>query len=149
MSDSAAQRLADAEVKVADQSKLLSYAEMQERLRDAVWSEIAPPGKPAGARAPGKMAPEGAGPIATEIDTLRRNLQREHLRRLAGGVLRPTSGAAADVRSVHRQVAVQLEASLKSALQSRAWSPMARAHLADSLATLSEALKAPLMKQGT
>jgi len=151
MSDAAAQRLADAETKVSDRSNLLGYPELQERLRDAVWSEIAPPGKPAGGRLPGKTAadPASAGPTPTEIDSLRRNLQREHLRRLAGGVLRPTSGVAADVRAVHRQVALQLESSLKAALQSRAWTPMARAHLADSLATLSEALKAPLMKQGT
>jgi len=49
---------------------------------------------------------------------------------------------------VHRLVATQLEASLKAALQQRHWTPMARAHLADSLAVVSEALKAPLMKQG-
>ncbi|MBL8343262.1 MAG: zinc-dependent metalloprotease [Rubrivivax sp.] len=151
MSDVTAQRLADAEVKVADRSQLLSYAELQERLSGAVWSEIAPPAK-AGRRlqGPGKSAPDGqAAAIPSEIDSLRRNLQREHVRRLAGGVLRATAPAAADVRAVHRQVAQQLEASMKTALQSHAWTSMARAHLADSLATLSEALKAPLVKQGT
>ena len=149
MSDSMAQRLADAEVKVSDQSTLLGYAELQERLRDAVWSEIAPPSKSA-ARTPGKpsLDPASAAPAPSEIDSLRRNLQREHVRRIAGGVLRATSAAAADVRSVHRQVALQLEASLKTALQQRGWTPMARAHLSDSLATITEALKAPLTKQG-
>lgn len=145
MSDSVAQRLADAEVKVADPTQLLGYAELQQRLRDAVWSEIAPPPR-ASARPGGKTA---AGRGATEIDSLRRNLQREHVRRLAAGVLRATSGVATDVRSVHRQVALELEASLKAALPSRPWSAMARAHLADSLATLTEALKAPLIRQGT
>jgi hypothetical protein len=152
MSDGIAQRLADAEVKVSDTSQLLSYAELQERLRDAVWSEMAPPARAAGrvAGQPGKPAADGPAAAApTDIDTLRRNLQREHVRRVAGGVLRATAPTAADVRAVHRQVASQLEATLKAALRSRAWSPMARAHLADSLATLSEALKAALVRQGT
>jgi hypothetical protein len=149
MSDATAQRLADAETKLADQSQLLSYAEVQERLRDAVWSELAPPPKSA-ARQPGKAVAEGAAAAAppTEIDSLRRNLQREHVKRIASGVLRPTSATAADVRSVHRQVALQMEATLKAALAQRGWTPMARAHLSESLATLSEALKAPLVKQG-
>ncbi|MCW5634834.1 MAG: zinc-dependent metalloprotease [Rubrivivax sp.] len=148
MSDGIAQRLADAEVKVSDQSQLLGYAELQARLRDAVWSEVAPPAKPTTRRLPGKTAATPSGPPPTEIDSLRRNLQREHVRRIAGGVLRPTSAVAADVRAVHRQVALELEASLKAALGSRKWSPMAQAHLADSLAVLSEALKAPLNRQG-
>jgi hypothetical protein len=147
MSDGIAQHLADAEVKVSDQSQLLGYAELQARLRDAVWSEVAPPPKADRRVAPKPSAqPSGAPPI--EIDSLRRNLQREHLRRIALGVLRPTSAVAADVRAVHRQVALELEASLKAALGSRKWSPMAQAHLADSLAVLSEALKAPLNRQG-
>ncbi|MBK9135317.1 MAG: zinc-dependent metalloprotease [Betaproteobacteria bacterium] len=154
MSDGTAQRLADAETKVSDPGELLGYAEVQERLAAAVWSEIAPPAKSdrtdrAGTRQLVKpSAPGAARTPSLAIDTLRRNLQREHLRRLAGGVLRPTSPAAADVRAVHRQVALELEASLKAALQARTLTPMARAHLADSLATLGEALKAPLNKQG-
>jgi hypothetical protein len=150
MSDATAQRLADAEVRVSDRAELLSYAELQSRLSEAVWSEIAPPAKGSEARRmAGKPAADAASArVPVEIDSLRRNLQREHLRRLAGGVLRAASPAAADVRAVHRQVALQLEASLKAALQSRTWTPMARAHLADSLATLTEALKAPLNRQG-
>jgi predicted Zn-dependent protease len=129
MSEGLAQRLADAEFKVSDLKTLLSYAEVQSRLGAAVWSEL-------------KTAK------ANEIDSLRRNLQREHLRRLAAGLLRPASAAAADVRAVNRQQALQLESDLKAAQARGGWSPTARAHLGDSLATLSEALKAPLVKQG-
>lgn len=132
MSESLAGRLADAESKVADPAKLLSYAEVQERLNTAVWGELGP----------------AKGAQAKDIDSLRRNLQREHVRRLAGGVLRPTSATAADVRSVHRQAALQLQSWLSAALASKRWSPLVRAHLDDSLATLTEALKAPLAKQG-
>jgi hypothetical protein len=131
MSDGIAQRLADAEVKVNDRSQLLSYAEVQERLSRAVWAELSPGDK-------------GKG----EIDSLRRNLQREHLRRLAGGLLRPGAATAADVRAVHRQAALQLQTRLAAAVAARRGSSLARAHLEDSLATLNEALKAPLLKQG-
>jgi Met-zincin len=131
MSDTLAARLADAETKVADRKALLSYADVQQRVQDAVWSEA--------------KAARGAG---GDIDTLRRNLQREHLKRLAGGLLRPANAATADVPAVHRALALQLQARLKAALAGSGWSAIARAHLADSLATLAEALRAPLMRQG-
>jgi hypothetical protein len=128
MSDALAGRLADAEAKVADPKQLLSYAELQARLSAAVWSELKP--------------------VRGEIDSLRRNLQRDHVRRLAAGLLRPSSTVAADVRSVHRLQAQRLEAELKSALATKGWSATAQAHLADSQAVLAEALRAPLTKQG-
>ena len=134
MSDGLAARLADAEAKVTDTKTLLSYADVQERLRAAVWSEL----KPA------KSASSASG----EIDSLRRNLQREHLRRLATGLLRPGSMAAADVRAVQRQQAQQLATELRTALARPGWNSISRAHLADAQATLDEALKAPLVKQG-
>ena len=130
MSDTLAARLADAESKVSDARQLLSYAQVQERLLEAVWSELSV-----------KSAPSG------DIDSLRRNLQREHLRRLVTGLLRPASAAAADVRAVHRQVALQLQARLGAAVASKRGSSLTRAHLDDSLATVVEALKAPLTKQ--
>ena len=133
MSDSLAARIADAEPKVAEPKQLLSYAEIQSQLSQQVWSELKAP---------------AARSVSRDIDSLRRTLQREHLRRLASGVLRPSSPAAADVRAVHRVAAQALEADLKRALAQPGWSATARAHLADSQATLAEALKAPLVKQG-
>jgi hypothetical protein len=130
MSEALAARLADAETRVADPKTRLSYADVQARLASAVWSEAKP-----GAR-------------SADIDPLRRTLQREHARRLAAGLLRPAPAAATDVRAVYRQVAQRLEADLRAALAARGGSATARAHLADSLAVLSEALKAPLTKQG-
>jgi hypothetical protein len=134
MSDGLASRLADAEAKVTDPKTLNSFADVQQRLGDAVWSEL-------GAK----------GARSIEIDSLRRNLQREHVRRLAAALLRPASTAAADVRPVMRQAALQLQARLQAALNGgagKASSALVRAHLDDSLATLTEALKAPLVKQG-
>ncbi|MBL8305909.1 MAG: zinc-dependent metalloprotease [Rubrivivax sp.] len=128
MGDTLAVRLADAETRVADPKSMLGYADIQLRLNEAVWSELR-----------GK---------AGEIDSLRRNLQREHAKRLAAGLVRPASAAAADVRAAHRLVAQQLEAQLKAALAAKGWSATARAHLADSQSLLAEALRASLVKQG-
>lgn len=131
MADSLAGRMADAETKVEDPRSLVSYAEVQQRLAAAVWSELRPDAAP------------GRG-----VDSLRRNLQREHLRRVATGLLRPGSAVATDVRAVHRQTALKLQADLQAALKRGGWSAIARAHLAESQATLAEALKAPLTRQG-
>jgi hypothetical protein len=131
MSDALAMRLADAESRVSEPRSLLSYAEVQSRLSGAVWSELGQ-----------------ARTAAPDIDSLRRNLQREHVKRLAGGLVRASSAAAADTRAVYRQAALQLETQLKTALAAPGWTPTARAHLAESHALLGEALRAPLMRQG-
>ena len=131
MADGLAGRLADAESRVADPRQLLGYSEVQSRLSKAVWSELAP-------------GASGKG----DIDSLRRNLQREHVRRLAAGLVRASGTTAADVRSVHRQVALQLQSQLKAAVAAKRGSSLVQAHLEDSLETLTEALKAPLVKQG-
>ncbi len=135
MGDALAVRMANNENKVADPQALLSYAEVQTQLAQAVWSEL-------------KLDPKGAGPRTAEIDSLRRTLQREHVKRLAAGVVRAAPAASADLRAVHRQAATALEAELKRALARTTWSATARAHLVDSHAVLLEALRAPLVRQG-
>lgn len=127
MSELLAQRLADAEPKADDPRRLLSYAEVQSRLTDAVWSELA---------------------AGRDIDSLRRNLQREHLRRTATALLRPTPSAATDVRPAHRAEALRLQAQLARAARNGRLNAATRAHVAESLATLREALAAPLARQG-
>jgi hypothetical protein len=127
MGDGVAARLADAETKVADRRQLLSLSEVHARVSDAVWSELR---------------------SGTEVDSLRRNLQREHVRRVATGLVRASSPVAADVRAVNRQVALRLQADLQRALGNGKLSPTTRAHLAESASLLGEALKAPLVKQG-
>lgn len=129
MSDAVALRLADAETKVtlAERRRLMSFADVQSTLSDAVWSEL------------------NSG---RDIDSMRRNLQREHVRRLAGAMLRPASAVATDVRSVQRQVAIKLEADLRRAVASRQGGAVTRAHLSESQAILAEALKATLIRVG-
>ncbi|MFM8797018.1 MAG: zinc-dependent metalloprotease, partial [Betaproteobacteria bacterium] len=132
MSEALASRMADAEHKVDNPKALMSFADVQTRLSGAIWAELRD-GKTSG----------------REVDSLRRNLQREHITRLASGLLRPAASSGnADAPAVNRMVARQLESELRGALSAGGWSNMARAHLEDSLAMISEALKAPLNKQG-
>jgi hypothetical protein len=128
MSEVVALRLANAEAKTSDPRELFTFAEVQSALTNAVWSELV---------------------TGRDIGSLRRNLQREHLRRLAGALVRPISTVAADVRSVQRQEAEKLVARLRRALAgSKSRSDVAQAHLQESLTTLREALAAPLYKTG-
>jgi hypothetical protein len=127
MGDGVAARLADAETKVADKRQLLSLAEVHTRIADSVWSELK---------------------TGAEIDSLRRNLQREHARRVATGLVRPSTAVAADVRAVNRQVALKLQADLQRALGNSNLSATTRAHLAESSALLADALKAPMVRSG-
>jgi hypothetical protein len=126
-SEALAARLADAETKVANARELLTFADVQRTLADAIWSEVK---------------------AGRDIDSLRRNLQREHVKRIAAALVRPVPAAAADVRSVQRQIALALEADLKRALANGRINATTRAHLSESAALLGEALRAPLVKQG-
>lgn len=127
MAEALAARLADAETKVADARELLTFADVQRTLAEAIWSEVR---------------------AGRDIDSLRRNLQREHVKRIAAALVRPVPAAAADVRSVQRSIALALEADLKRALANGRINATTRAHLSESAALLGEALRAPLIKQG-
>jgi len=124
MTDAVASRLLNAQEKIADGRKLLSLSELYETLQNTVWSELK---------------------SGKDIPGMRRNLQREHLRRLANALLRPSAAMLADARSLQRENAIQLQGKLRAAM-GRPMSREAKAHLAESLNTLSEALKAPLLR---
>ena len=71
--------------------------------------------------------------------------QADRLGRLAAGLVRPATPVAADVRAVNRQSAVRLRRELQQAM-GRGTDAITRAHLAETLAMLDEALKASLVK---
>jgi len=127
MSDTVAARLLDSQDKVADGGRVLRLSELHETLQAAIWSE----------------AKAGA-----ETTTLRRNLQREHLRRVANALLRPAATAPADAGSLLRENARRLVAALRAAQSRPGLSKETRAHYAASLNALEEALKAPLQRAG-
>jgi hypothetical protein len=126
MSESVAQRLLDAEGKVDDPSQALQLAEVYATLRRAIWSDLK---------------------VRGDIPLIRRNLQREHAVRVSNALLRPTAAMPADAKSLLRAEARALRADLAAATGRPGWSPTASAHLAESLAMLDEALKAPVVRQ--
>ena len=105
----------------------LSLSELYDTVQDAIWSELR---------------------TASEIDPLRRNLQREHLKRLVASMIRPSYSVHADARSLQRENARRLLSQLKVAQAKPTLSRETRAHLAETANTLEEALKAPLQRSG-
>ena len=79
---------------------------------------------------------------------MRRSLQREHLSRVAGALVRASSASPADARALLRQDARALRDELKAVPVKTSMSKETQAHIAESLSTLDEALKAPLQRQG-
>jgi Met-zincin/Domain of unknown function (DUF5117) len=123
MSESVAARILDSVGKFDRPADAFPLRELYARLQRDVWSEL------------GQARP---------IPPARRELQREHVNRLAASILRP--GGRADARSVLREQARALLPRLQAA--ARQADPDTRAHLADSADTLRQALAAPLLRQG-
>ena len=127
LDDKVAARILDAREKVAANTKAFTLAELHGTLQDAIWSEL------------------GSG---QDIPRLRRNLQREHLARLANALVKPSPASAPDARAVQRESALALERRLRAARSSGGRSKEAQAHLGESLHSLSEALKATMARAG-
>ena len=125
MSGVVAERVIESQELFADPKQALSLAELYETLQGAIWSELK----------------SGA-----EVTPMRRNLQREHLRRMVAVLLRTTDSGPADARSLMRVEAQSLMVSIRKAQSKPAYSKETRAHLAESLDTLEQALKAPLRR---
>ena len=80
-----------------------------------------------------------------EIDRLRRSLQREHLKRVQG-LLTKGGPLPADALSLVRWHAQRLQGELRSASARPGLSVDTRAHLQDSLGSLTEALRASMQR---
>jgi hypothetical protein len=109
----------------AQRKGAISLDEVYTELQGAVWSELKT-GKP--------------------IDPLRRNLQREHLKRLQALLTRPSPALPADAISLARLHAIDLQKQLRAALAKGGLSVENKAHLEDALALLTEALRAQLIR---
>jgi hypothetical protein len=127
MSDMVAQRLLNNESKTANPKDALRLAELYETLHTAIWSELK---------------------SGRDIPLFRRNLQREHATRVAGALLRPSGSMPTDARAQLRADARRLRTELAAAQSGKGYSTEAQAHLAEALAMLDEALKAPIVRQG-
>ncbi|HUP29343.1 MAG TPA: zinc-dependent metalloprotease [Usitatibacter sp.] len=126
MSDAVALRLLDGSFKTAEGKKYLSLSDLYDNLQASIWGDL-----------------KGTG----DISLMRRNLQREHVRRVTLMLTRG-GGAPADARALQRENTRALLGQLRTAHARPGLSKEARAHLADSLNTLEEALKAPMQRVG-
>jgi hypothetical protein len=127
MSEAIAQRILDSEVKLDNPKAGFHLSELYESLHRAIWSELK---------------------SGQDISPLRRNLQREHLARVANALIRPSLSMPPDARALLRQDARALRDELQTATTRPGWSKETKAHVAEGLSTLDEALKAPLQRQG-
>lgn len=126
MSDAVAVRILDNQGSTRG-SESFQLSELYSRLDRDIWSELR---------------------ASTDIPAARRELQREHLNRLASLLLRPSGGSRADVRGLVRAEASDLLARIKSAESRSSLSADARAHLKDCDETLTQALSARLVRSG-
>lgn len=125
MSAGTATRLLDLPLYVEPNKRnLISLSEVYSTLQGSIWSELK----------------SGA-----EIDRMRRNLQREHLRRMQGLLTRGSS-LPPDALSLVRMNATELQAELGRASKNPKLSVESRAHLQDSLSLLTEALRASMIR---
>ena len=130
LSDGVARRIVESPLRFTGMNGTggpLSLSELYDSVQDAIWSELR---------------------TSTEIDPLRRNLQREHLKRLVASMIRPSYSVHADARSLQRENARRLLAQIKNGQAKPALSRESKAHLAEAANTLEEALKAPLQRSG-
>ncbi len=125
LSEAIAARLVESEMKLANTRQAFRLAELYATVQAAVWSEL-----------------DGA----KEISPLRRNLQREHLRRVTASLIRPSAAAPADVRPLQRENAKRLIAKIKRVLGKGKLGLESSAHLVEAMETLEDALKAPLQR---
>ena len=104
---------------------IISLPEVYTTLQEAVWSELK---------------------TGAEIDRLRRNLQREHLKRVQALLVRGSPNLPADALSLVRLNATALQTQLRRASSNAKLSIESRAHLQDSLSLLTEALRASMTR---
>ena len=123
-----AQRLLNNELKVTSAAQALRLAELYAALHAAVFSELK---------------------TGKDIPLIRRNLQRDYVSRVAVVLLRPNAAMPADARALLRADAVLLHDELTARARMPQASPETRAHLAESIAVLEDALKATSVRQGT
>jgi hypothetical protein len=125
MSDAVATRLLESPGRVVDGRQVLGLGELHDTLQASIWSEAF---------------------AGRDADLLRRNLQREHLKRVAGALLRPAATTPADAVALLRDNARRLAKALRAAQSKPGLGRESRAHFAESFTTLDEALKATLQR---
>ena len=128
LASNTAQRLLDLPSYVAPEKRksMISLSEVYSTLQSSIWSELS---------------------SGTEIDVLRRSLQREHLKRLQGLLLGGSAALPSDALSLARLHATRLQQALRAAkAKGTTRSIETQAHLAESLDLLTQALRATMQR---
>jgi hypothetical protein len=122
-------RVMDSEVKVSAPAEAFTLGELFTGVQDSIWAETKAPG------------------ATLNINSYRRSLQREHLRKMIGMVLRDAS-VPEDARTLARHQLVSLRTQLQGALAKPTTNKSleVRAHLSESIARIDEALKANMQR---
>ncbi len=108
-----------------DRKGVISVSELYATVQGAVWSELK---------------------SGKDIEPMRRNLQREHLKRLQAVLTRPSPTLPADAISLARLHATELQGQLRTAVARKGLAVENRAHLEDALSLITEALRASLQR---
>jgi len=124
-------RILDSEVKVAQPAEAFSLGQLFGGIQDSIWAETKAPAD------------------TLNISSYRRSLQRAHVRKMVGMVLRD-SGVPEDAQTLARQGLINLRSQLQSALGKPGvkMSVETRAHLSESVARIDETLKANMQRSG-
>ena len=132
MSDGLAQRLEDSAPKLDHPAQALTPSEVYGRITRALWSDA------------DNFGSDGKG----DIPARRRELQRDHVNRLATVLLRTPGGVRVDMRATLRAEAAALLPRIQAAQRRPGLSEASRLHLADCAETLRVALNAPMQRAG-
>jgi hypothetical protein len=119
-------RIIDSEVKTTSPSETFSLGFLFTSLQDAIWAETK------------------ASAASVDINSYRRSLQREHLRKLIGMLVRDAA-APEDARTMARQSLTSLRGQLQAAMVKK-MTPETRGHLNESVARIDEAMKANIQR---
>ncbi len=126
LSEKVAQRVLETPTLMKDAANAVTLDEIYGTVENAVWADAS------GAR---------------DVSPARRALQREHARRIAAALTRPTpANYAAEARALHRQSAKRLIAKLETAARAGKGNAATRAHFDEVKDSLSAALTAQMAR---
>ncbi len=148
MSEWVAYRVLDSVGKFDQPAQAFHLRELYTRLAKDVWSELEAPAPSASKAGVKRAASTGVADLAaaSSIPLPRRELQREHVNRMAMLVIRPSTRV--DARGLLREQARALATRLEAAVKSPKMDAETRDHFTDSADTLRRALAAQLPRLG-
>jgi hypothetical protein len=116
-------RMLDIELRGGDH---LTLAEVHQGVRESIWTEV---------------------DSSDNIDSVRRGLQRLHLEKLIGLVVKPQPGVPEDASALARADLKTLRVGIRTSLSTGGLDAYTRAHLDETLATIDAALEAGIQRQ--